>query len=267
MSHRPRFLSLLLGLWLAGFAVLRALPSDALPTRPDRYFTDRAGIVSPATAAQLNHELADFERETSDQLLVAIFPRVPEGAASEDFTIRTAHAWQVGQKGKNNSAILFVFVADHYVRIEVGYGLEPVLTDATSSLIIHNIITPAFRRGDYSAGLTSGVHAMMQACRGEFKGTGATHAQATGETGNRVSFFGVGLFVVFMWIFGWLARRRRGWTSTSPYADRTRTFGSGPWIVGGGGFDSGSNSSSRSSNDSFSGGGGDFGGGGAGGNW
>jgi len=262
MSHSRsifRFIATLVAVCVVGNLAFAAEP---IPGRPDRYVSDRAGIISTTTANQLNHELADFERETSNQLLVAIFPKVPEGYERDEFTVKVAHAWAVGQHGRNNGAILFVFVDDHYVRIEVGYGLEPVLTDATCATIIRNDIVPAFRRQNYGAGLNAAVRDMMLACRGEFHGTGKTigenQKQSLTWLPGLLFFLGVFLF------FGFAARRQRRYGSRYGRYDSS---GSGPWFVGGGGFGSGGSGGSSGSNDSFSSGGGDFGGGGAGGNW
>ena len=253
MSHSRRFIALFAGLFFACVFAHSAWAEGSLPPKPDRYFSDRAGVVDMETANRLNRELADFERETSDQLLVAIFQKIPDGFERDDFTVQTAHAWAVGRRDKNNGAVLFVFITDRQVKIEVGYGLEPVLTDATCSFIIRRNIAPAFRQGDYSGGVDSAVHAMMQACRGEFKGTGQTIAETAFHG---VSEWFVGLFVGLLLLIGWITRRR-GYGYGSGYNSGNT------WFIGG---DSGSSSSS-SSNDSFSGGGGDFGGGGSGGSW
>jgi uncharacterized protein len=264
MSHRRSIFTLLAALLLACALASAGMAAGQIPPKPAQYVTDRAGIIDPATAAQLNHRLANFERETSNQLLVAIFPKVPEGFEREDFTVKAAHAWGIGQHGKNNGAVLFVFVNEHYVRIEVGYGLEPVLTDATCATIIRNDIVPAFRRQNYAAGINSAVGDMMLACRGEYHGTGKTHAESRSPSPQSSSNWFVGIFVLILLFFGWLSRRRRRYYGSS--YGRTWNSGGPGWYVGGGGFDSGSSSSS-SSNDSFSSGGGDFGGGGAGGSW
>jgi len=253
MSHSSRFLRFFAGLVFACALAHSAFGQESLPPKPDRYFSDRAGVVDLETANRLNHELADFERETSDQLLVAIFQKIPDGFERDDFTVKTAHAWSVGRRDRNNGAILFIFVNDRQVRIEVGYGLEPVLTDATCSLIIRREIAPAFRQGDYARGVDSAVHAMMQACRGEYHGTGRTLADSSLHG---ISSWMVGTFVGILLLLGWVTRRR------SYGYGRSYDTG-GTWFIGG---DSGSSSSSSSS-DSFSGGGGDFGGGGSGGSW
>ncbi|NDF00675.1 MAG: TPM domain-containing protein, partial [Verrucomicrobia bacterium] len=155
-----------------------ALPAEeALPPRPDRYFNDYAHVVPETKAKELNERLATFERDTSSQIVVAVFAKVPSATSLEDFTVRTAKAWQVGQKDKRNGAILFVFVQDRKLRIEVGYGLEGVLPDVICKRIISDTIAPYFRSGDYAGGLTAGVDAMLTAAKGEYKGNGRTRAE------------------------------------------------------------------------------------------
>ena len=130
--------------WLAFSALLVAADAPP-PPRPTKYFTDDAGMVSAQTAAQLERALEDYEKQTSSQILVAIFPKLPENSALEDFTFRAADAWKPGQKGKDNGAILFIFRDDRKMRIEVGYGLEGAIPDSVASSIINNEITPRFR--------------------------------------------------------------------------------------------------------------------------
>src|SRR5258705_5348951 len=102
----------------------RAVNGGPLPAKPAKYFNDYAGMVSPQMAERLNRTLEDFERQTSSQILVAIFPKLPADAALEDFTLRAAEAWKPGLKDKDNGAVLFIFRDDRKMRIEVGYGVE-----------------------------------------------------------------------------------------------------------------------------------------------
>src|SRR6266568_307539 len=102
-----------------------------MPPAPAQYFNDYTGTVSPTTAGTLNHQLEQYERASSNQLLVVIYPKMETDSSVEDYTIRVAQSWRAGQKGKNNGAVLFVFKEDHQLYIQAGYGLEPTLTDAT----------------------------------------------------------------------------------------------------------------------------------------
>src|SRR5208283_2228805 len=122
-------------------AMLAALPASAaevMPPAPAQYFNDYAHVVSPATVAELNQKLEQFERDTSSQILVAVYPKMESDSSIEDYTVRVAQSWGVGQKGKNNGAVLFVFVQDHKMYIQVGYGLEGALPDALAKRIIEN---------------------------------------------------------------------------------------------------------------------------------
>lgn len=254
----------LLAFLAGGSGILHA--ADAIPPRPTRYFNDAAGIVSAADAEQLNRRLEQFERDTSNQIVVAIYPNLPSDSSVEDYTVRVAQAWGVGQKGKNNGAVLFVFMKEHQFRIETGYGLEAVLPDGLCRLIIENELKPRFRAGDYAGGLNSAVTAMIAATRGEYKGTGHTNAEGSSNEGwPRILVIFV-LIIVFGWIGALRSRRSAVYQSTVG----RRGYRSGPtlWMggggFGGGGFGGGGGSGGGGG---FSGGGGSFGGGGAGGSW
>jgi len=121
-----------------------SLPALEIPSRPQGYISDYAGMISPSKRAALEEKLRNFENETTNQLVVAIFPNL-EGNALENFSIHLAEQWKVGQRGKDNGVILLIFKESRQVRIEVGYGLESVLPDSISKLIIENEMVPRFR--------------------------------------------------------------------------------------------------------------------------
>ncbi|HEV2455938.1 MAG TPA: TPM domain-containing protein [Verrucomicrobiae bacterium] len=157
---------------------LRVFADEVIPPAPQQYFNDYANVVSSATASQLNTTLENFERQSSDQILVAIFPKMQSDSSIEDYTVRVARAWQVGQKEKNNGAVLFIFIQEHAMFIQVGYGLEGVLPDALCKQITDEQISPRFHNGDFDGGCTAGVQAILAAVKGEYKGTGQTVAQS-----------------------------------------------------------------------------------------
>lgn len=128
------------GAVFAAASWLRA--SEVIPPSPPKYFNDYANVVSPATAGALNAQLEQYERASSNQLLVVIYPKMQSDSSVEDYTVRVAQSWGVGQKGRSNGAVLFVFLTDRRMYIQVGYGLEPVLTDALSKRIIENELKP-----------------------------------------------------------------------------------------------------------------------------
>jgi uncharacterized protein len=231
--------------------------AEVIPPRPASYFNDLAGLVSPSVASQLNQQLQQFERDTSNQILVAVFPHMQSDSSVEDYTVRVAQAWGVGQKDKRNGAVLFAFMQEHQLRIQVGYGLEAVLPDGLCHLIIENELKPRFRGGDYAGGLSAAVNAMIAATRGEYRGTGRTDAEGrSGGSGwpNVIVFFVVAVLIFFF--------------NRSRQRSAIYRGGRGPWAgpsmwLGGGGFGGGSGGGGGG----FSAGGGSFGGGGAGGSW
>jgi uncharacterized protein len=125
-------------------------------------------MLSPATQRQLENSLAVFEKAESTQIVILIIPTL-EGEPIEDFSIRVADKWKIGQKGLDNGAILLIAKNDRKLRIEVGYGLEGKLTDLTSGRIIQQVIVPQFRAGNFDQGVINGVNAMMEAVKGEFE--------------------------------------------------------------------------------------------------
>src|SRR6266403_529457 len=157
-------------------AALVASAAEVMPPAPAQYFNDYAHIVSSATATELNQKLEQFERDTSSQIVVAVYPKMESESSIEDYTVRVKQAWGVGQKDKDNGVVLFVFVQDRKMYIQVGYGLEGALPDALAKRIIENEIKPYFRNGDFDGGLRAGVTAILAATKGEYKGTGHTVA-------------------------------------------------------------------------------------------
>lgn len=241
---------------------LGALWAETLPSKPAGYFNDYASVVDRATALQLNEELAQFERETSTQIVVAIYRTMESESSVDDYTRRIAQTWGVGQQRNNNGAVLFVFVENHQMFIQTGYGVEGALPDATCFDITHNVIAPHFKREDYAGGLRAGITAMMQAVRGEYHGSGKTRLE--GE-GSGVQHFPIGLIILILIVLFLIASRRRG--------KARRGYGysgwGGPYIggFGGGGWSGGGSSGGGGGFSGFSGGGGSFGGGGAGSSW
>jgi len=231
----------------------RLSADEVIPPPPAAYFNDYAGVVSASTVAQLNQTLENFERQTSDQIVVAIFPKMQSDSSIDDYTVRVARSWQVGQKGKNNGAVLFVFVQDHKMFLEVGYGLEGVLPDALCKRIIDEEIRPRFRAGDFDGGLTAGVQAILAAVKGEYQGTGATVAEHVRHVES--IFPTIVAIVVMLVIFSIFVR---GGFLGAGYSVWTMSGGGSTGGWSGGGFGGGGG---------FSGGGGSFGGGGAGGGW
>ncbi len=234
---------------------------EQLPAKPEKFVTDRAGVLGQDRADSLSRKLGQFERDTSNQILVWIDRKIPERFTLEDFTVRAAEKWGAGQAKTDNGAVLFVFVDDRKLRIEVGYGLEGALPDATAKRIIDEEIVPRFRANDYAGGVEAGVDAMIAATKGEYKGTGTTVDERSRRRrgGNPLKGCAVPLLFFFLFIvLPFMARSRRRW----------RTFGgSGFWSGGGWGGGSSGGGGWSGGGGGFSGGGGSFGGGGASGSW
>jgi uncharacterized protein len=138
---------------------------EILPPAPTRHFNDYAGVVNASDAHQLDQRLIRYERETTNQFVVAIFQKLETQSSLEDHARRVFNAWKVGQADKNNGVVLFVFIKDRKMRIQVGLGLTNALPDAFCQRVLNEKLTPAFRRGDYSQGLRDAVNAVIDATR------------------------------------------------------------------------------------------------------
>ncbi|WP_407116980.1 TPM domain-containing protein [Bradyrhizobium sp. LMG 9283] len=262
---------------------------------------DQTGTLSSADIAALSQKLRDFENRKGSQIAVLIVPTTqPE--TIEQFSIRVAEAWKIGRKKVDDGAILVVAKNDRHLRIEVGYGLEGVLTDVTSRRIIDEDITPKFRSGDFAAGIGAGVDRMMRVIDGEPLPSPSRSVNFAHNLDDLAPVFAVALFAsigvggFFRAILGrllgslvtggiiaavtWLILGSAAlaaavgvlgfiigfvadlFSAITPGTGRSR---GGSWSSGSssGGWSSGSSSDSGS----FSGGGGSFGGGGASGSW
>jgi uncharacterized protein len=241
-----------------------ARAAETIPPKPAGYFNDYAGVVSKEAALRFNEKLAQFERETSNQVLVAVFKKMESDSSIDDYTRRVAQAWAVGQKDRRNGAVLFVFVEDRKMFIQVGYGLEGALTDLTAYDITERHIKPRFRANDYEGGLTTGIDLICKAIRGEYTGSGKTKTEEGGTPANGRGLLTFIIFLVILLVAVRLVRRVTGYGYSSAGG---RPFFGG-WMVGsGGGWSSNSSSGSGGGFSGFSGGGGSFGGGGAGSSW
>src|SRR5215212_5560554 len=127
---------------------------------------DAADLLKPEERAALEAKLKSHEDKTSDQVVVATL-RSLEGYEIEDYANRLFRHWQLGQKGKDNGALLLVAPQERKVRIEVGYGLEGALADALSKVIITTAIAPQFQKGNFAGGIDAGVDAMLSILTGD----------------------------------------------------------------------------------------------------
>lgn len=258
----------ILPLLFCAFSAFAAEPT--YPTLTGRV-VDGANLLAPDIRQKLKDKLKAHEDKTSDQVVVATVPSLQD-VTIEDFANGLFRHWQLGQKAKNNGALLIVAPKERKVRIEVGYGLEGALTDALSKVIITTAIAPSSRPA-ISPGIEAGVDAILTILAGD-----AEEWQRRAEVRSDESTLGEDIAVVIAMIFIFLFvvaflrglsrqggvrrhRLRNGQWVTLPQSTgwSTGSGSSSGWSGGGGGWSSGGGG--------FSGGGGSSGGGGASGDW
>ena len=215
---------------------------------------DDAHVLKQETIDALEKRLKVYEDSTSNQIAILTTPSL-DGEVLEEYSLKVAEAWKLGKKEKDNGVLLLIAVDDHKMRIEVGHGLEGILTDAHSSRIIRNELTPNFRKSDYDAGVTAAVDAMIKSIGGEYS---AEDSGTEMSTTNLLLLIGVIMISVFF--IGYAFYKEFTGTSSGSSSGKSKSSSS----KGSSFSSSGSSSSSRSS---FSGGGGSFGGGGSSGRW
>jgi len=233
----------------------------------DGRVTDKARIFSSSQVRELENHLSALEAATSVQMAVLTIPSL-KGDDLEEFSIRTVDKWKLGQEGKDNGILLLLAVEDRKVRLEVGYGLESMLTDAKSGYIVREIMIPYFSKGDFAGGIMAGTSAVTGIVRGDSDISPEVltrSVQSNAKSSRRtvpVNLIVI-LIIIFFNSFGRLGGRRRGGlfnllllNSLLGSSRRSSGWGGG-FSSGGGGFGGGG----------FSGGGGGFGGGGASGGW
>ena len=245
-----------LSFWLTCLGLLIAAPvaRAEVPASPSpHYVYDEPRWLSPAASAAIDERLQQYERDSSSQMLVAIFRAVPKSGEMLDFTQRVFEAWKPGQKGKDNGVILFFFANDRKLRIEVGYGLEGALPDARCKQIIEDVIVPRLRSGNREQAVAAGIEAMIAATKGEYQGTGRTRL----DQRKGIPFPVILLLLIIVLVL--ISSRQQGDVVITRGGSRHGDWSRGAWGGGGGGGWGGGGG--------FSGGGGRSGGGGASGGW
>jgi len=227
---------------------LSSFAQKEIPELWGQHVHDEAKALSAGAVDALERKLKIFGDSTSNQVAILIVPSL-DGEVIEQYSLRVAEKWKLGQKDKDNGVVLVVAINDRKIRIEVGQGLEGPLPDAICNRIIRNEMAPGFRRGDYDAGITAGTDAILQAIKGEYKADQGPVRTSSG--GSRFLTLLV-IFIIFTLfrLFANRGGRSGGWTS------------GGGWYYGGGGGGFGGGGGGG-----FSGGGGSFGGGGSSGSW
>src|SRR4030095_15894233 len=263
--------------------------------------TDLAGRLSDEQVHDLEANLQELESKDSTQVAVLVIPTLEEEQL-EEYSHKVASAWKLGQKGRDNGALVLIAMKERKIRIEVGYGLEPTLTDARSRRIIQNNMIPHFKTGDFYSGIEAGITGIIQVVRGTYQAEPSR--PPSNRSGGRRSFdWIIFLFIPFLWVLGAVGKwgggilgaaagaivmsmvMGMGWfglllgapigavagaflgagARAGRRGARRRRWGGaiGPWFPGSGG----SGDFGGFSGGGFSGGGGSFGGGGSSGNW
>lgn len=210
-TKKSNFLNLpLLVFCLFFFLSTNSFAQKAVPELWGQRVHDDAHALKQETVDQLEKELKVYEDSTSNQVAILIVQSL-DGDVLEEYSLRVAEKWKLGKKDKDNGVFLLVAVDDHKMRIEVGRGLEGVLTDAQSSRIIRNEIAPKFRRGDYDEGVKAGINGIVKAIAGEYS---ANDADGFGELSlwaKLLISLGITLFVSIFAFIGLIVPRGIGW--------------------------------------------------------
>jgi uncharacterized protein len=226
--------------------------SKPIPTSPDSYVHNE-GVVRADTADQLSSRLRQFEQATGHQFVVALFQSL-DGEDLETYVNQVFRQWKIGDAKRNDGLLFCVFLKDHRWRVEVGYGLEPVVTDLEAAEIVRDSAVPLFKTGDYDAGVLAAVVALSA------KAGGPAESDATRSRSRRSErpwwlsqpMLNFEIFLLLILLNALLSRGRHGMRSAGSF-----------WYLGGGGWGGGGGWSGGG----FSGGGGSSGGGGASGGW
>lgn len=246
MKINKFFVSILLSFFLINSIFGLSVPSLTSP------IVDNANLISDGVEQNINNQLEELSNSTGIQLAVLTIPTL-EGEVLESYSMKVAETWKLGSAEKDTGVLLLIALEERSIRIEVGYGLEGVLTDTKCGLIIRNIIAPEFRNGNYQAGIVNAVNNIVGLVKGDESLVSKKVLNESSGDSSAFIFMGIVLLYGFIFVMAVVTSKKRGprtgtGTRTTPYVHHVpRNFGSG----GGG----------------FSGGGGSFGGGGASGGW
>jgi uncharacterized protein len=204
--------SLILGGLFLAFAPVLAYPAARVlayqsPGAPKGAVDDFAGMLTPSEVEGLETKLSAFQQQTGNAIVIATMNNL-ESETIESFAVQLFKEWGIGQKGKDNGVLILVSKEDRQMRIEVGYGLEGYLTDAQSFWIIRDVITPAFKNGDYAGGLNGAVDKII----GAISGTETVPSDSPSDSGRGSGFDWFFLiFFVPIWLASILGRSKSWW--------------------------------------------------------
>ncbi len=196
MSITRTALGLLCALTCAGFVA----HASVIERSPEGFVNDYAGMFTYSERSELEAKLVQFEQETGNEIVVVTVPTL-EGDVIENVAVELFEAWGIGKKNEDNGVLLLIAREEREIRIEVGYGIEPVLTDAQSSWIIEDVLTPAFKEERYGEGVRAGLDMMMSAAKKEFS-VPSSGGGSEGEWVSDLSPFVIPLIAFFAWFFG-----------------------------------------------------------------
>ena len=179
------------------WAATLGLAETPIPESPTQWVTDNANFLSPQTVQTLNERLEEYEQRTGHQVIVYIAPTTG-GVPIEDWAVRAFEKWKVGRKGLDDGLALFIFPQDRRLRIEVGYGLEPVVPDAIASRVINEVMVPRIQAGRPDEAVTAGIDAVTGVIDKQPGAIppAATPAESRGSSGLESIFWGVVGFLV-----------------------------------------------------------------------
>lgn len=202
-----------IGIVVLGF-ILAAVPfffspsvhAYTSPGKPTGFVNDFAGIIPASDKTVLETTLTNFQKQTGNEIAIVTIPTL-EDETIESYEVKLFQEWGIGQKGKDNGLLLLISVQEKQMRIEVGYGLEPYITDAQSSSIIRNILTPAFKEGNYGEGISSAIDTIIKVLNGQVDAVPQ-------DTSSNSDFFGNWFFFIILipiWLSSILGRSKSWW--------------------------------------------------------
>lgn len=198
---------------LISFTFLIAVPyvwAISYPN-PTGYVNDYANIYSQSFKSELDTNLSNFEKTTGNEIAVVAIQSL-EGEPIEDYTVKLFEKWKIGKKGSDNGLLFLIAVEDREMRFEVGYGLEPYITDGRAGEIIRNIISPEFKKGNYEGGTRAGITEVERILTAkEIAPTAEPVSQSGKSVGSFFVYMLIALFFVGPYIAAYLGRSKEIW--------------------------------------------------------